>query len=83
MRLPSRRKAGQHKERTRGQSVVEFALVVPLLLLLTMTAIDFGRVFLGWVGLNNAARVRRELRGAASKRKRLRPWPTPGSGLNT
>ena len=57
MRLPSRRKAGQPKDRSRGQSMVEFALVIPLILLLMLIAIDFGRVFLGWVGLNNAARV--------------------------
>ena len=57
MRLPSRRKAGQHKDRSRGQSMVEFALVLPLILLLMLIAIDFGRVFLGWVALNNSARV--------------------------
>src|SRR4026209_1687685 len=57
MRLPSRRKAGQHNGRTRGQSLVEFALVLPMIPLLMLIAIDFGRVFLGWVGLNNAARV--------------------------
>ena len=57
MRLPSRRKAGQQKDRSRGQSLVEFALVLPMILLLMLIAIDFGRVFLGWVGLNNAARV--------------------------
>ncbi len=46
----------RHK-RTRGQSVVEFALVVPVLLLLTLTAIDFGRVFLGWVNLQQMTRI--------------------------
>ena len=45
----------RRRKRTRGQSVVEFALVVPVLLLLLLIAIDFGRVFLGWVALNNAA----------------------------
>ncbi len=57
MRLPSRRKAGQHKDRSRGQSLVEFALVLPMILLLMLIALDFGRVFLGWVALNNSARV--------------------------
>ncbi len=37
--------------------VVEFALVLPLLLLLVMGGLDFGRVFLGWVSLNNTARI--------------------------
>jgi PKD repeat protein len=41
----------------RGQSLVEFALIVPILLLIVMGGIDFGRVFLGWVALNNTARV--------------------------
>jgi len=43
--------------RTRGQSLVEFALVLPLLLLLVLTALDFGRVYLGWVNLQNMSRI--------------------------
>lgn len=41
----------------RGQSLAEFALLLPVLLLLTLVAIDFGRVYLGWVNLQNMARV--------------------------
>ena len=41
----------------RGQSLVEFALVLPILTLLLVMAIDFGRVYFGWVSLTNAARV--------------------------
>ncbi len=41
----------------RGQSVVEFALVLPVMLLIVMMGIDFGRVFLGWINLNNTARI--------------------------
>jgi hypothetical protein len=37
--------------------MVEFALVLPLLALLLLLAVDFGRVFFGWVGLQNAARI--------------------------
>jgi PKD repeat protein len=37
--------------------MVEFALVLPVLLLILLLSIDFGRVFLGWVTLNNAARI--------------------------
>ena len=37
--------------------MVEFALVLPVLLLILLLGIDFGRVFLGWVTLNNAARI--------------------------
>ncbi len=37
--------------------MVEFALLAPVLLLIVMIALDFGRIFLGWVALNNMARV--------------------------
>ncbi len=43
--------------RQRGQSLVEFALVLPVLLLLTLIAIDFGRVYLGYVNLQSLARI--------------------------
>ena len=33
----------------RGQSLVEFALVLPLLLVLIMGGLDFGRLFFGWI----------------------------------
>lgn len=35
---------GADRRRARGQALVEFALVIPLFLLLLMTLIDFGRV---------------------------------------
>ncbi len=47
----------QARERSRGQSLVEFALVIPILLLLTLTALDFGRVYLGYINLQNMARI--------------------------
>lgn len=37
--------------------MAEFALILPLLLLVLLFAIDFGRVFFGWVGLQNVARI--------------------------
>jgi hypothetical protein len=42
---------------SRGQAMVEFALLLPLLALLLVMAIDFGRVFFGRVALENAARI--------------------------
>jgi hypothetical protein len=39
-----------------GQSVAEFALTLPMALLMVLFGLDFGRVFLGWVALNQAAR---------------------------
>jgi Flp pilus assembly protein TadG len=41
----------------RGQSLVEFALILPILLLLTLIAVDFGRVYLGWINLQNMTRI--------------------------
>jgi Flp pilus assembly protein TadG len=40
-----------------GQSLAEFALMLPFFLLTLVIALDFGRVFLGWVQLNNMARI--------------------------
>lgn len=69
MPVPSRARA----RRTRGQSVVEFALVIPVLLLLTLTAIDFGRVFLGWVNLQQMTRL-----AANHAAEHASAWAVPG-----
>jgi Flp pilus assembly protein TadG len=42
---------------SRGQSVAEFAMVAPVLLLLLVGVADFGRVFYTAIELNNAARA--------------------------
>lgn len=42
--------------RQRGQAVVELALLLPVLLLLCMGALDFGRGLNSWVAMQNAAR---------------------------
>ena len=42
---------------SRGQAMVEFALILPVLVLLLLLAVDFGRVFFGWVAINNASRI--------------------------
>jgi PKD repeat protein len=44
-------------DRDRGQSLAEFAIVLPVMLLLLLIAIDFGRVYLGWINLQNMARI--------------------------
>jgi PKD repeat protein len=56
MRLPIPSRF-RDRRRSRGQSMVEFALTLPVILLLLMIGLDFGRVFLGWVNLNNTARI--------------------------
>lgn len=56
MRLPLLSRHRDHR-RSRGQSLVEFALVLPVILLFVLTTVDFGRLFYSWVVLNNSARV--------------------------
>jgi hypothetical protein len=46
----------RRRDRSRGQSLAEFAMTVPMALLMVLFGLDFGRVFLGWVALNSAAR---------------------------
>jgi len=45
----------KHKNE-KGQSLVEFALVLPILVLLILGIIDFGMIFHGYVTVNTAAR---------------------------
>ncbi len=40
-----------------GQSLVELVMIVPVLLLIVLVAIDFGRVYLGYINLQQMARV--------------------------
>jgi hypothetical protein len=60
----------------RGQALVEFALILPILVLLLVMAIDLGRVFFGWVALQNAARI-----GADHAARFPEAWPPPGSNV--
>ena len=73
MRLPSR-KAGQHNVGSRGQSLTEFAIILPILLVLVLAALDFGRVYVGWVNLQQMARV-----GANYAANNASAWNTAGS----
>ena len=53
MTLPWRRR----RTRTRGQAIVELALLLPLLILLLSTAADLGRIFHSRITVANAARA--------------------------
>lgn len=46
----------QRRRRARGQTLVEFALALPVLLMLTLGALDAARVFAAQVAINNAVR---------------------------
>ena len=65
------------KRKSRGQSIVEFAIILPVLLLMVLAALDLGRAFLGWVVLNNAARV-----GANYAALHPDAWGTPGDSAD-
>ncbi len=56
-RVPGPHRHRRTRSTTAGQSFVEFALVLPFLALVLLLVADFGRVYMGWVQLNNAARV--------------------------
>jgi hypothetical protein len=54
-------KMGKHmltnRRHSRGQGLVEFALVLPVLLLLMMGIFDFGRVFFSYAMASNSLRA--------------------------
>jgi Flp pilus assembly protein TadG len=56
MRFLYRRSAPRVETASRGQSLVEFALVLPLLLLILLAIIQFGFIFNTQVTITNAAR---------------------------
>ena len=54
--LPERRFRTGERRGSSGQSVVEFALGLPIFLLFLLMAVDFGRLFYTYVQVSNAAR---------------------------
>lgn len=46
-----------HRGRRTGQTLAEFAITLPILLLLLFGVIEFGRIFQAWVTLQNSARA--------------------------
>jgi Flp pilus assembly protein TadG len=47
----------RRQKRRQGQTLAEFAITLPILLILTFGIIEFGRIFQAWVTLQNAARA--------------------------
>lgn len=47
----------RHRKRSRAQGLVEFALVLPVLLLVLLICIDAGRLFYAHVAIHNATRI--------------------------
>ncbi len=54
--MAGRPPARPEPRRARGQSIVELALVLPVLLLLVLAAVDLGRIFFARIAVANAAR---------------------------
>lgn len=54
---PRPAKQSPPRHHRRGQTAVEFALTLPVLLLLMFGIVEFGRIFQSWVTIQNAARV--------------------------
>ncbi len=64
---------------TRGQSLVEFVLVFPLLLVLLLTVADFGRLFAVGITIESAARAAAEL---AASQYMFEPSPVSSAGYD-
>jgi Flp pilus assembly protein TadG len=47
---------GRRRRRQSAQSLTEFAMILPLLTLILLGVVDFGRVFYYWTSIANAAR---------------------------
>lgn len=56
MDTPEKREK-QKERRRKGQTLAEFAITLPILLLLLFGIIEFARIFQAWVTLQNAARA--------------------------
>jgi TadE-like protein len=71
--------------RSGGQSLVEFALVLPLLLVLVLTIADFGRLFSAGITIESAARTAAETASAEYLREaqRVAPGPVTLSGYTS
>lgn len=57
-------------KRERGQALVELAIMLPILLIILLGVIDFGRVFYAYVTITNAARE-------GARYGSLHPGPVP------
>jgi Flp pilus assembly protein TadG len=68
------RGAAQRGHRTRGQALVEFAFVFPLIVLLAFGFIDVGRAVFGYNTLTNAARQAARVAAVNQVDPAVGPW---------
>ena len=50
------RRSASRRQRSRGQAIVEFTLILPVLLLLTVGMVDLARVFSSYIALTDGVR---------------------------
>lgn len=55
---------GRRTRRRSGQALTEFALVLPIMIILLLIAVDFGRLFFSYIEINNASREAASFAGA-------------------
>ena len=48
---------GERRRGSRGQALIEFALILPILFLLIVNVVNFGGMFYAWIAVSNAART--------------------------
>lgn len=53
--IPPERVVGRKRRRSRGQTLVEFGIIAPLLILLLINGVDFGQLINTWLAVSNAA----------------------------
>ncbi len=80
MNTPEEMQHQTHVRRRKGQTLAEFAITLPILLILVFGVIEFGRVFQAWVTLQNAARTAARYASTGSWDKSL--FPLIESGLD-
>ena len=77
---PIRRSWGRSAERSRGQALVEFALVIPIFLLLLFGLVDFGRVVFAQQAITQGAREGARMALVAALDPTISTAACPGTG---
>ena len=77
--------ATQHKQpnqQRKGQTLIEFAITLPVLLVLIFGIIEFGRIFQAWISIQNAAREAARYASTGAYLEEFDPFIDPNSLRN-
>ena len=77
MRVKDVGRRSTHRRTQSGQSLVEFGLILPLMMVLLLTIVDFGRLFSAGIMIESAARTAAETAAAEYLREATRVAPNP------